>query len=66
MCNIQNGSTCFIWTDIWGGQVPIQGYPELFSFAKNKMLSLQQAATAEPFDHLFHLPLSEEAFFQME
>ena len=29
-----DGSTCFFWTDLLGGQVQSQAYLELFSFAK--------------------------------
>ena len=65
MCNIQNGSTCLFWTDLWGDQVQCQVYPELFSFARNKLLSFQKAKMVEPFHRLFYLPLSEEAFAQL-
>ena len=64
--NIQDGSTCLFWFDLWGGQVQNHTYPELFSFAKNKLLSVQKALEVEPFHRMFHLPLSEEAFQQME
>ena len=36
MVNIQNGSTCLFWFDLWGGQVQNQTYLELFSFAKTR------------------------------
>jgi len=64
--NIQDGSTCLFWFDLWGGQAQNHTYPELFSFAKNKLLSVQKALEVEPFHRMFHLPLSEEAFQQME
>jgi len=65
MCNIQNGSTCLFWTNLWGDQVQSQVYPELFSFARNKLLSFQKTKMMEPFHRLFYLPLSEEAFAQL-
>ena len=41
--------------------------PKLLSFAKNKAITLQTAAAAqEGFSQIFHLPLSEEAFIQMQ
>lgn len=54
------------WFDPWGGQVQSQEYPELFSFIKNKSMSFQSVSQTEPFHNLFHLPLLEEAFDQME
>jgi hypothetical protein len=48
VCQIQNGATCLFWTDLWGGQVQHQTYPELFSFAKSKMLSFQKAISTDP------------------
>lgn len=65
LVNLQDGSTCFFWTDLWGGHVNSQSYPELFSFVKNKLLSLKKVSRLQPFHHLFHLPLSEEAFDPM-
>lgn len=53
--------------DIWGGQVQHQQYPELFSFVKkastcrSKLSNKQNHYTVS-----FHLPLSVEAFAQME
>ena len=70
MINIQNGSTCLFWFDLWGGQVQNQTYLELFSFAKKekkeKLLSVQKALEFEPFRKMLHLPLLEEAFQQMQ
>ena len=60
----QNGSTCYFWTDLWGGHVLCQSYPELYSFVRNKRLSFSQAVRTEPLHCLFHLPLSQEAYAQ--
>jgi hypothetical protein len=43
-----------------------QQYLELFSFVKNKLLSFQTVHQTEPLHSLFHLPISEEAFAQLE
>jgi hypothetical protein len=40
--------------------------PELFFFAKNKALTVQQAYDHEDLAELFHLPLSQEAFLQLQ
>jgi hypothetical protein len=34
--SLQDGTTCYFWNDLWGGQVHSQTIPELFSFARNK------------------------------
>ena len=31
---LQDGSSCYFWTDLWDGHVHSQIFPELFSFAK--------------------------------
>ena len=59
------GDTCSLWNDLWSGRVPAQAFPELFSFAKLKDISLSGAAAAQSLNTLFHLPLSESAFQQL-
>lgn len=51
--NLQDGSSCYLWTDLWGRQVPSQTYPELFSFAKNKLLNVQVAKQMDSLEQLF-------------
>lgn len=63
--NLEDGSSCYLWSDLWGGQVPEQVFPELFSFAKNKHLTIQQAKQVDRLEQLFHLPLSVEAQLQL-
>jgi hypothetical protein len=62
--NIQDGSTCFLWLDLWDQRIHHQSYPELFSYAKSQYTNLNAAASTVPFQDLFHLPLSIEAFGQ--
>ena len=56
------GYTCSLWEDLWAGKVPKLVFPELFSFAKQKNISLRNAAEISSLKTLFHLPLSELAF----
>jgi hypothetical protein len=42
LVNLQNGSTCLLWFDLWGGQVQRRQYPELFSFVRNKQMSFKK------------------------
>ena len=40
--------------------------PELFSFARNKSISVHTALVAENFSDFFQLPLSQEALTQLQ
>lgn len=62
--NLQNGMTCFLWTDLWLDTVLATNYSKLFSFAKNKTITVSMAKATDSLHELFHLPLSEEAFAQ--
>lgn len=64
--NLGNGSTCLLWSDLWGGQVHSQAYPELFSFAKNQLLTVQSAKQIDSLHQLLHLPLSVQALTQLQ
>lgn len=61
---VADGKTCFLWDDLWNGQVRKQQFPELHSFARNKFISLENVMDTENFSILFNLPLSEEAYIQ--
>jgi hypothetical protein len=63
--SVGKGDTCYLWHDLWGGQVFSQDFSELFSFAKNKNQTIHMAKTIENLDSIFHLPLSTEAFGQL-
>jgi hypothetical protein len=60
-CNIGDGSTVLFWSDLWNGNVMQIKYPRLFSFARNKKISVSQFLTNNNLDQ-FHLPLSEQAY----
>ena len=51
----------------WHEQIPSLNFPELFSFTKNKSLTVPKATptTLVLFDRLFNLPLSEIAYAQL-
>jgi len=63
---IEDGQTCFFWTDNWMPQTPAVTAPELYSYAKNKSISVQKAVSSDIFSELFHLPVSQVAVAQME
>ena len=45
--------------------VPMQAYPELFSFAKSKTITLVAGKDCPDLLSLFHLPLSNQAYAQL-
>jgi hypothetical protein len=64
MVNINNAKTCFLWSDIWNGNVPMISYPELHLFSKSNTTILAEAKNRNILD-LFNLPLSQEALNQL-
>jgi hypothetical protein len=64
-----DGYTSFFWSDIWNGRLLSSQFLELFSFAKDKHISVQSfismSAIEDP-DELFHLPLSTQAYAQFQ
>jgi hypothetical protein len=63
---VANGQSCLLWDDLWNGEVRKLQFPELYSYAKNKTISLSKAQSVAIFHELFNLPVSVEAFTQMQ
>lgn len=63
--NVNNAKSCYLWSDLWNNKVPIHAYPELFSFAKSKSTILAEAISRDSILELLHLPLSQQAFQQL-
>jgi hypothetical protein len=63
---LNNGNTCLLWHDPWDGQDWAHARPHLFSFARNKLISVSTAAASNSLHDLFFLPLSSEAFSQFQ
>jgi hypothetical protein len=61
---VGNGETVLFWSDLWNGKVLQLDYPQLFSFAKNKSITVKSVLEFDETHELFHLPLSEEAYLQ--
>ena len=36
--NINDVKSCYLWSDLWNGKVPLIAYPELYSYAKSKKI----------------------------
>lgn len=61
---VNNGSSCLFWLDSWDSTILKDSYPQAFSFAKNKNISVYNVMNAENITELFQLPLSQIAFDQ--
>jgi hypothetical protein len=65
MPNVKNGGSCYLWSDLWNNKVPMQAYPELFSFAKSKTITLVAGKDCPDLLSFFHLPLSNQVYTQL-
>ena len=65
MVNIFYGKSCLFWDDLWLNNVPRIHYPQLYSFAKNKSISLFEVKSAEDYGDFLQLPLSAQAADQL-
>jgi hypothetical protein len=61
-CKVGDGSTVMFWMDVWNDHLLQNKFPRLFSFAKNKKISVAQFLTNNTLAQQFHLPLSVQAF----
>jgi hypothetical protein len=63
---IEDGKSALFWIDSWHNG-PLQlAMPELHSYAKNNRISVNKAFETENLSELFHLPLSQAAFLQIQ
>jgi hypothetical protein len=61
-CSIGDGSTVLFWSDIWNDLLLQDKFPRLFSFAKDKLISVATFFNTTQMSELFHIPLSFEAW----
>jgi hypothetical protein len=61
-CKIGDGSTILFWMDVWNDHLLQNEFPRLFSFAKNKKISVAQFLLNNSIEKQFHLPLLVQAF----
>lgn len=48
-----DGGSYSLWDDLWAGKVPRMAFPELFSFAKIKNISIKKTTTIQDLQQLF-------------
>jgi hypothetical protein len=65
-CILGNGSSVMFWDDLWGDSIVADDFPRLFSFARHKSISVKAVMEAQDLDTLFFLPLSREAFAELQ
>jgi hypothetical protein len=61
-CKVGSGDTILFWSGTWNDMVMQYKFPRLFSYAKNKNISVAQFLINNQLHEQFHLPLSVEAF----
>jgi hypothetical protein len=64
--SVKAGDTALFWSDRWHGQVFSLAFPRLFSFVLETNLSVQEVVTRSDLSTLFALPLSVEAFSELQ
>jgi hypothetical protein len=65
-CNIGDGKTTYLWTDLWSDNCLSQKLPHLASFAKKMDITVHESIHTEFLEDLFHLPLSQEAYSEFQ
>jgi hypothetical protein len=61
-CTVGNGTSVMFWSDVWNEHHLQQKFPRLYSYAKNKNISVAGFLLNNNIQDQFHLPLSVEAF----
>jgi hypothetical protein len=65
-CIIGDGSKVCFWDDLWTYSVLYLQYPRLASFARDIGIFVLEVMQAEDLDSLFLLPLSQQAFDELD
>lgn len=65
-CTLGDGTMVTFWEDLWSDGVLAHCFPRLFSFTRNANISVKDVMAAEDLDSIFFLPLSQEAFDELQ
>jgi hypothetical protein len=57
--------TVLLWEDVWNGHYLSNELPRLFSFAKDKKVSIAQFLANPEVQHNFYTPLSQQALYEL-
>jgi hypothetical protein len=68
ICSISvgTGDTTLFWSDKWRQATLQEEFPRIFSFALDKNISVQEVVQSADIGDLFHLPLSNQAFAEVQ
>lgn len=66
LIQVKNGETCLFRKDTWRAQILQLEFPECYSFAKNKDISVSKAMSSADVTNLFNLLVSQIVFDQMQ
>jgi hypothetical protein len=61
-CKIGDGTIVMFWSDVWNDNLLQHKFPRLYSYAKNKKISMAQFLTHNQVQDQFHLPMSVQVF----
>lgn len=64
--DLGNGTSVCFWDDFWLDEILAHKYPRLASFARSDGVSVFDTMQAEDLDTLFFLPLSDQAWEELE
>jgi len=62
---LKDGASCLFWDDLWCNRVPKIQFPELYSFSRDKNISLMNFVDAVGPESVLRLPISPQAFQQL-
>ena len=65
ICHAHDGTSILLWEDPWARQPSSQQFPRLFSYARDKLISLNEFMSLPDCFDGFHLPLSTAAFQEL-
>lgn len=65
-CNCHCGNTIQFWKDSWQGEPLSSKWPQLYSFVHQQDISVADIIREDDITDHFHLPLSVEAFDQLQ
>jgi hypothetical protein len=61
-CTIGDRSTVLFWMNVWNNQLLQNEFPRLFSFARNKKISVAKFLLNNSIEQQFYLPLLVQLF----
>src|SRR3954463_6233076 len=67
-CSLADGATALFWTDYWldnSSEVLATKFARLFSFTHDKLISFKEVCAINELTTMFQLPLSEQAFSEL-